>query len=74
MLISSLILLGVKILSHGTPINIQKKVFLNESAKRNKNIIAIEQSLFSKVINQKKSCLLKVHLKAFGLHMKIKHL
>ena len=52
LLISSLILLGCQNIEPRQPINIQKKVFLNESAKRNKNIIAIEQALFSKVIHQ----------------------
>lgn len=32
------------------PINKKKQVFLKESAKRNKNIVAIEQSLFRQVI------------------------
>ncbi|MGA0373156.1 MAG: gliding motility-associated peptidyl-prolyl isomerase GldI [Flavobacteriaceae bacterium] len=36
------------------PINKQKQVFLKESAKRNKNIIAIEQSLFQHTIEQEK--------------------
>lgn len=36
------------------PINKQKKFFLKESAKRNKNIIAIEQSLFQQAIDQEK--------------------
>ena len=34
------------------PINKQKQVFLKESAKRNKNIIAIEQSLFRQAIEK----------------------
>jgi gliding motility-associated peptidyl-prolyl isomerase len=34
------------------PINKQKQVFLKESAKRNKNIIAIEQTLFRQAIQQ----------------------
>lgn len=34
------------------PINKQKQVFLKESAKRNKNIITIEQSLFNQVIDK----------------------
>ena len=34
------------------PINKQKQVFLKESANRNKNIIAIEQSLFRQAIQQ----------------------
>lgn len=34
------------------PINKQKQVFLRESAKRNKNIIAIEQTLFRQAIQQ----------------------
>ena len=34
------------------PINKQKQVFLRESAKRNKNIINIEQSLFRQVIER----------------------
>ena len=34
------------------PINKQKQVFLKESAKRNKNIITIEQSLFKQVISK----------------------
>jgi len=34
------------------PINKQKQVFLKESAKRNKNIFAIEQSLFQQAIKQ----------------------
>ena len=36
------------------PINKQKQVFLKESAKRNKNIITIEQSLFQQAIKQEK--------------------
>lgn len=36
------------------PINKQKKFFLKESAKRNKNIMAIEQSLFQQAIDQEK--------------------
>ena len=36
------------------PINKQKQVFLKESAKRNKNIIAIEQSLFRQAIEKEK--------------------
>ncbi len=34
------------------PINKKKQVFLKESARRNKNIIAIEQSLFRQAIEQ----------------------
>ena len=34
------------------PINKQKQVFLKESARRNKNIIAIEQSLFRQAIKK----------------------
>ena len=52
LLMSSLTILGCQNIEPRQPINIQKQVFLNESAKRNKNIIAIEQSLFSKVIHQ----------------------
>ncbi len=36
------------------PINKQKQFFLKESAKRNKNIIAIEQSLFRHAIEQER--------------------
>ena len=39
------------------PINKSKRVFLQESAKRNKSIIAIEQSLFKQVINKEKQLL-----------------
>ena len=52
LLMSSLTILGCQNIESRQPINIQKQVFLNESANRNKNIIAIEQSLFSKVIHQ----------------------
>ena len=43
---------GCQNLEPRRPINKQKQVFLKESAKRNKNIIAIEQSLFQQVIKQ----------------------
>ena len=45
-----IIVLGCQNQEVRRPINKQKQVFLKESAKRNKNIITIEQSLFKQVI------------------------
>ena len=47
-----LIVLGCLNQEARRPINKQKQVFLKESARRNKNIIAIEQSLFKQVIDK----------------------
>lgn len=54
LLLSSLFIsvLSCQNLEPRRPINKQKQVFLKESAKRNKNIIAIEQSLFQQAIKQ----------------------
>jgi gliding motility-associated peptidyl-prolyl isomerase len=47
------------------PINKNKRVFLMESAKRNKSIIAIEQSLFQQVINKEKHLLFSMTPQGF---------
>ena len=51
------------------PINKQKQVFLKESAE-NKNIIAIEQSLFRQAIHQDEKLSFESHRKAFGTPVK----
>ena len=56
-LLLSLFLIGVlscQNLEPRRPINKQKQVFLEESAKRNKNIISIEQALFRQAIEQER--------------------
>ena len=45
-----IIVLGCQNQEARRPINKQKQHFLKESAKRNKNMITIEQSLFKQVI------------------------
>ena len=47
-------LLGCKDLEPRRPINKQRNVFLKESAKRNKNRLAIEQELFTQAIENDK--------------------
>ncbi len=61
-LLLSLLVVGIlscQNLEPSRPINKQKQVFLKESAKRNKNIIAIEQSLFQQAIKQDKKLTFK---------------
>ena len=54
LLISFTSLFGCQNLEPRRPINKQKQVFLKESAKRNKNIVAIEQALFQQHIEKEK--------------------
>lgn len=47
------------------PINKQKQVFLKESAKRNKNILSIEQNLFQQVMERHKNLSFKATPQGF---------
>ena len=47
------------------PINKKKQVFLKESAKRNKNIISIEQTLFKQVISKEDQLTFEVSPRGF---------
>ena len=74
LLMSSFTLLECQNIEPRQPISKQMQVFLNESAKRNKNIIAIEQSLFSKVIHQEEKLSFESSPQGFWFAYQKKHL
>ena len=57
--------LGCKELEPRRPINKQKQFFLKESAIRNKNTLAVEQTLFRKIIKQERNLEFKISPKGF---------
>ena len=57
--------LGCKELEPRRPINKQKQFFLKESAIRNKNTLAVEQTLFRKIIKQEQNLEFKISPKGF---------
>ena len=57
--------LGCKELEPRRPINKQKQFFLKESAIRNKNTLAVEQTLFRKIIKKEQNLEFKISPKGF---------
>ena len=65
-----IIVLGCQNQEARRPINKQKQNFLKESAKRNKNMITIEQSLFKQLILKEDQLNFEFHRRGFGMLIK----